>query len=142
MKGVIYIETSAVLRVLLEGDRALAAKIGKARKLVTSALTRVEASRGLLRAERENRIDRRQLREGQAWLRRFLRSCDVIALDDEILDRAADDFPVEPIRTLDALHLASALVWESGMGATTMVSCDDRVRDNAIALGMMVLPAG
>jgi predicted nucleic acid-binding protein len=140
MKGVIYVETSAVLRILLEGDRALAAQLGKAKKLVTSALTRVEATRGLLRAEREGRIDRRQLREGQAWLRRFLRSCDLISLDEEVLERAATDFPVEPIRTLDALHVASALLWESGLGATTMVSLDDRVRGNANALGLKVHP--
>lgn len=141
MKGVIYIETSAVLRVLLEGDRRLMAEIGKAKKLVTSALTRVEATRGLLRAEREHRIDRRQVREGEAWLRKFLRSCDAITLDDDVLARATTEFPVEPIRTLDALHIASALLWESGVGATTMVSCDDRVRDNARALGMKVYPA-
>jgi predicted nucleic acid-binding protein len=140
MKGIVYVETSAVLRVILEGDRSLVTKIGKAKKLVTSALTRVEASRGLLRAETETRIDRRGLREGQAWIRRFLRSCDVIALDEAVLTRAAEGFPIEPIRTLDALHLASALIWESGIGATTIVSCDDRVRDNATALGLTVYP--
>jgi len=140
MKGVVYVETSAVLRVVLEGDRLLVARLGKAKKLVTSSLTRVEAARGLLRAERERRIDRRALREGQAWLRKFLRSCDVISLDETVLDRAADDFPVEPIRTLDALHLASALLWESGIGAATVVSCDDRVRDNARALGLKLHP--
>ena len=140
MKGVVYVESSAVLRALLEGDRPLLAQIANAKKLVTSALTRVEISRALLRAEREGRIDRRQLREGQAWFRRLFRSCDVIAVDTTVLDRAVDDFPVEPIRTLDALHVASALVWDSELGALTMVSCDDRVRDNARALGMRVHP--
>ncbi|MSP60004.1 MAG: PIN domain-containing protein [Myxococcales bacterium] len=140
MKGVVYVETSAVLRILIEGDRLLAARIGKAKKLITSALTGVEATRGLLRAAREGRIDRRLLREGQAWLRRFLRSCDIVVIDHEVLDRAADEFPIEPIRTLDALHVASALRWESGVGATLVVSCEDRVRDNARALGMTVYP--
>jgi predicted nucleic acid-binding protein len=140
MKGAVYVETSAVLRIVLEGDRALASRLGKAKKLVTSTLTRLEAARGLARAEREQRIDRRQLREGAAWLRNFFRSCDLMAMDDDVVERAAVDFPVEPIRTLDALHLAAALLWESNIGSMTVVSCDDRIRDNAAALGMKIHP--
>src|SRR5690242_524959 len=113
----VYVETSAVLRVLLEGDRALLKRIAREKKLVTSVLTQVEAARGLLRATTEQRIDHRQQREGQRWLRSFFRSCDLMALDDAVRERAGQPFPIEPIRTLDALHLASALAWEDGVGS-------------------------
>lgn len=137
----VYVETSAVLRILLEGDKPLLKRIAREKSLVTSVLTQVEASRGLLRAATEGRIDHRQQREGQRWLRGFFRSCDLLSLDDAIRERAGQPFPIEPVRTLDALHLASALAWEEGVGSALMFSCDDRVRDNARALGMTVLPA-
>lgn len=137
----VYVETSAVLRILLEGDKPLLKRIAREKSLVTSVLTQVEASRGLLRAATEGRIDHRQQREGQRWLRGFFRSCDLLSLDDAIRERAGQPFPIEPVRTLDALHLASALAWEEGVGSALMFSCDDRVRENARALGMTVLPA-
>jgi hypothetical protein len=140
-RGCLYVETSAVLRILLEGDRLLAARIGRAARLATSSLTAVEARRGLRRALHEGRIDQRAFREGERWLHRFLRSCDEIALAPEVLGKAGDEFPVEPVRTLDGLHLASALVWEQEIGTVTLASCDDRVRDNGEALGWKVLPA-
>ncbi len=140
MKGAHYVETSAVLRILLEGDRLLAGQLARAKKRVTSALTETEA-RGLLRAASELRIDERRRRESLRVLRALLRSCDVMAVGPEVLDRAGQAFPVEPVRTLDAIHLASALLWEESIGSIVMVSCDDRVRDNAKALGLKLLPA-
>ncbi len=62
-------------------------------------------------------------------------------IDAEVLERAAAA-PVEPIRTLDALHLASALLWESSIGSTTIASCNDRVRDFAAAPSDVRLVSG
>lgn len=140
MKRAVYVETSAVLRILLEGDRALLARVAREKKLITSTLTQIEANRALVRAVTEKRIDPRRQREGQRWLRTFFRSCDLLEMDDAIRERAGQPFPIEPVRTLDAIHLASALVWEEGVGTALMVSCDDRVRDNALALGLQVVP--
>jgi hypothetical protein len=61
-------------------------------------------------------------------------------LDASVLSRARQSFPVGPVRTLDALHLASALAWDQAIGRLTVVSCDDRVRANALALGFDVVP--
>ena len=139
-RGCLYVETSAILRILLEGDRLLAARLARASRLATSALTAVEAQRGLRRALVDRRIDRRAFREGDRWLHRFLRSCDEIALVSEVLARAGQEFPVEPVRTLDGIHLASALLWDHEIGGLSMVSCDDRIRNNAIALGWKIIP--
>jgi len=57
-----------------------------------------------------------------------------------VLSRARQAFPVEPVRTLDALHLASVLAWDQAIDRLTVVSCDDRVRSNALALGFDVVP--
>lgn len=134
-----YVETSALLRVLLDGDAALQPEIS-GEGLITSALTFVEASRAIARAKRERRLDARSARETKRQLAAFERSCDIIAMDDEVLRRAREEFPVEPIRSLDAIHLASVRVLDDELGGLEVASCDDRVRENAAALGFVLVP--
>ena len=140
MKGALYLESSAIVRVTVERHPLLRARIEAARKVTTSTLMETETRRAIVRAEREGRIDGRQRRESEAWLGTIVRVCEIVSMDDAILARAAADFPVEPVRTLDAIHLASALHWAEAIGTLTMVSCDDRVRENAKAFGWKVLP--
>ena len=47
-------------------------------------------------------------------------------------------FPGEPIRTLDALHLASALVARAAVADLAFLSQDEKVRASARALGLRV----
>ena len=57
------------------------------------------------------------------------------------MDRARRRFPREPVRALDALHLATVLRigdFRPGLG---VLSFDRRIRANAAALGFDVLPA-
>ena len=136
----LYVETSAILRGLLEGDEGVLKLIQSELVRVTSAITIVEIERALRRATREGRVNAAQVREARRWVREFRDSCDVIAVEDMVLERASRDFEVEPVRTLDALHIASALLWEERLGALAIASCDKRVRDNATAHGMDVLP--
>lgn len=71
-------------------------------------------------------------------LRRFERRCYVVAITDAVLARVRRPFPVEPIRTLDAVHLATAELLGEPPPLMTIVSRDDRVRDNAVALGYAI----
>ena len=71
-------------------------------------------------------------------LRRFERRCYVVAITDAVLARVRRPFPVEPIRTLDAVHLATAELLDEPPQLMTIVSRDDRVRDNAVALGFAI----
>jgi len=136
----LYVETSALLRVLLDGDEALRPVLS-GEGLFTSALTFVEAVRAVSRARRERRLDAREAREAERQLAAFERSCDAIALDDEVLRRAREEFPEEPVRSLDAIHLACLRVLDDELGGFEVASCDDRVRRNATALGFAVVPA-
>ncbi len=136
----VYAETSAVLRVMLEGDRALGDVFASAARLVTSALTFVEADRGLRRARADRRLDSRRFARGDRWLMRFARACDAMPLTDDVLARARRDCPVEPLRTLDALHLASIRLWDEQVGSITVASTDQRVRANAAAWGFTLVP--
>lgn len=104
---------------------------------MTSALTLAEAARAILRARTGGRLTPEQERASVLALRRFERRCYVVAVTDAVLARVRRPFPVEPIRTLDAVHLATAeLLGEPP--PLTIVTRDARVRENAVALGYAV----
>jgi predicted nucleic acid-binding protein len=71
-------------------------------------------------------------------LRRFERRSYVVAVTEEVLARVRRPFPVEPIRTLDAVHLATAELLGEPPQLVTVVTRDARVRENARALGYTV----
>jgi hypothetical protein len=74
-------------------------------------------------------------------LTRFARSCDTLALNAAILERARRDFPVEPVRTLDGLHLATLKMWDDTVGPVSVLSTDSRIRASAAAWGLSLVPA-
>jgi hypothetical protein len=61
-------------------------------------------------------------------------------MDEEIAERARRPFPIEPIRTLDAIHLATASVARSLVPGLTLLSLDKRIRACGEALGFQALP--
>ncbi len=71
-------------------------------------------------------------------LRRFERRCYIVGVTDAVLARVRRPFPVEPIRTLDAVHLATAEMLGEPPALMTIVTRDSRVRENAEALGYAV----
>lgn len=54
--------------------------------------------------------------------------------------RAEQSFPVEPVRTLDAIHLASALLLRHSVPDLVVVSTDEHIRTNASQLGFAIFP--
>jgi len=65
----------------------------------------------------------------------------ILELSREVAERAEGSFAVEPVRTLDALHLASALLLRQALPDLRILSTDDRVRSNGRGLGFEVFPA-
>jgi predicted nucleic acid-binding protein len=59
----------------------------------------------------------------------------------DVVDRARQPFPGDPIRTLDAIHLASALVARSAVAGLEILTLDERIRQAARRLGVRVQPA-
>ncbi len=58
----------------------------------------------------------------------------------DIVDRARRPFPSEPVRTLDAIHLASALAVRSTIPSMELLSLDDRIRRAGEQLGFRLQP--
>jgi predicted nucleic acid-binding protein len=84
------------------------------------------------------RITAQQHRAALVTLQRFARRCHRVSVTESILIRAGLPFPAEPIRTLDAIHLATAEALGHSPALVTIVTRDSRVRENAEALGYAV----
>lgn len=129
----IYLDSSAVLKlVLLEAETApldawLRTNLGTA--LVSSELGKIE----VLRAAR--RASKAALYEARA----VVDDLDLIALDAAVQDLASDiGDPL--LRTLDALHLASALLVADVL--TAFVSYDQRLLAAARSAGLTAVAPG
>jgi predicted nucleic acid-binding protein len=136
----LYMESSALLRILLEGDPLLEKMTGGFEAYLTSALTLVEVPRVLARARREARLTEEGTQETHSRFAAFVRSCSVAEITREVRVRAALDFPLEPVRSLDAIHLATVVVWGDTIAPMVVASTDQRVRRNAQALGYALIP--
>ena len=130
-----YVESSALLAALLEHEPTVLAALRGAGRLVTSALTVAEASRGIVRARVSGRLTADQETAATRGLRTFQRRCAIVGVTDVVLTRTGRRFPVEPVRTLDAVHLATIEMLAESPPLMTVVTRDDRVRNNARAMG-------
>jgi hypothetical protein len=64
----------------------------------------------------------------------------VLELSPQVASRAEQAFPVEPVQTIDAVHLASALLLRHSVPDLVVLSTDARVRENASQLGFELFP--
>jgi predicted nucleic acid-binding protein len=136
----LYVESSALLRLLLEGDDAVESAVSEFESFFTSALTLIEVPRALARARREERLNAAQVEQVHRRYAAFVRACGVAEISRTVRVRAALEFPVEPVRSLDAIHLATAVVWSDVLESMVVASSDDRIVRNALALGYQVVP--
>lgn len=126
------------MAAFLEADAGAQEAIRGPGRRITSSLTLAEAHRALLRARLAGRLSADQERGAIRGLQTFGRRCELIAVSDEVLVRAGRPFPVEPIRTLDAIHLASVELLGEPPQLVTVVTRDARVLNNARAMGYSV----
>lgn len=133
----VYAETSAVLRWLFaeEGGEALRLRLAEAEKVTASRLTLIETRRVVRRAERAGRMTAADSADVLAVFAQAASTWAVLEITEEIARRAEDGFPAEPVRTLDAIHLASALFLRQSFPDLVILSADERVSANAALLG-------
>lgn len=135
---VIYLETSALLNWLLGESKSAEVRktVDRAEVVLTSKLTLAEVERALLRAESQGTLRGGDAQRLRGLLNKAQPSWTRMSVSDEVLNRAARPFPVEPIRTLDAIHLATALEFTATFPDLQLLSFDSRISENAEALGI------
>lgn len=109
--------------------------------IIASDLTLIECDRVLLRAAALGELTEAEAADRRAHLTNAAAHWTVLRIGGEIVDRARQSFPGDPICTLDAIHLASALTARSAVAGLALLSLDDRVRGCAQRLGLDVLPS-
>jgi predicted nucleic acid-binding protein len=133
-----YVETSALLAALLGQDSSAMNALDADGEFVTSSLTFAEANRALVRARVARQLTPAMEATTVAALRRIEERCKVVPVSDDVLSRAGRPFPVEPIRTLDAVHLATLELVADAPQLTTIITRDRRIRANARLLGYVL----
>jgi predicted nucleic acid-binding protein len=110
--------------------------------VVASDLTLIECDRVLLRARLLGELSEVEAADRRAHLTVSASHWQVLRIGAEVVARAREPFPDDPIRTLDAIHLASALVARSAIAGLQLLSLDSRIRTAGEKIGFGVLPAG
>ena len=136
---ILYAESSAILRWLLgaPGSDSIRAALGRAEVVFSSRLTVVEVERAIARRLSEGHMREAHAAEARRLFAAGLAQWRVVELTIPIAERAAQPFPNEPVRALDAIHLATVL-FVSRVAAPSVLSTDERILRNARTLGLAV----
>lgn len=138
----LYVESSAVLAWLLDepGAAIIRQTLAEAETVLASDLTLIECERVLHRAAALGELSEAEAADRRAYLAKAAMHWHILRIGPEVVDRARRPFPGDPIRTLDAIHLASALVARSAVAGLALLSLDDRIRVVGKRLGLTLLP--
>jgi uncharacterized protein len=126
-----YLDSSAIVKLAVREpeSNALRAYLRRRRSVVASALARADALRALLPGGEQ------AVARGRTVLRRL----ELVRVNDRVLNEAGILLPAT-LRTLDAIHLATALLFADDLDG--LVTYDDRMAEAAAALGQHVIRPG
>ena len=132
-----YVDTSVVLRHLLGQQKAL--DWTNWRAAYSSEILGVEVRRVIDRLRLGSALDDDGVAQAQQTLTRLERSIGLISLTRAVLRRAALPMPTV-VKTLDAIHLASALLFQERRGDSLIFATHDFQQATAArALGFDVI---
>jgi len=124
-----YVDGSVILRLALGQANALV-EWSKIRRGVASALVKTESLRTLDRLRLRAKLSDAEVATRRAAILSLIGSLEVVELDAAVLDRASQPMPTE-LGALDAIHLATALLWKEMTGVEITVA----THDEALGLG-------
>ncbi len=124
-----YVDASVLLRVAL-AQPDLLPEWSHIRRGVSSALVMAESLRTLDRLRLRAKLPDAEVAKRRATILALIASLELVEIDAVVLERAAQPMPTE-LGTLDAIHLATALLWKEMMGVALVMA----THDGALALG-------
>ena len=132
----VYVDSSVLLRIVLgEPDRLrIWPTITNA---VSSELIRLECLRTIDRARTRLGLPDRQVAQYRADVLEAVDAFSLVALDSIVLERASEPFPTA-LGSLDAIHLASALLIRDDLDGLAFATHDDQLGMAARATGFQV----
>lgn len=124
-----YVDASVLLRVALGQSNSLR-EWREIDRGISSALISTESLRALDRLRLRHGLSDQEVANRRAAIISLILSLEVAAIDASVLDRAAQPMPTE-LGTLDAIHLATALLWKDMTQSDLVMATHDR----SLALG-------
>lgn len=139
---ILYAESSAILAWLFDepAKQTIVADLANADLVLSSELTKAECHRSIQRAIDAGRTTPAAAQLTATDFETAMATWVVFPVTSEMYDRAGRPFPGEPIRTLDAIHLACVLEANLQYPDVAVLSLDVRIRRVAAALGFQIRP--
>jgi len=132
-----YVDSSVLLRKVL-GEPSPFEEFSKASYFVSSQLLRVECLRTMHRLRIGGGLNDEEMAKRSRILHQAFQYFEFVEISQEVLDRASEAFPTS-LGTLDALHLASAILWQrQQQRELTILTHDSELGRAARALGFEV----
>ena len=132
-----YIDTSALLRVVLREPDAVD-DLRSFDGLVSSELIAVESRRTIDRLRLQGSLSAEEAADRVRTVSEWLEAIDLVLVRPPVLSRASEPMPM-PLGTLDAMHLATALIWRDRVGPLpAMITHDTTLGAAARAFGFDV----
>ena len=135
--GQVYVDSSVIVAATLEQPGALRGVRWAA--AVSSELIVAELLRTLDRLRLTASTPDAELAQLREEAERNLAKLDLVPIDRAVLRRAGGAFPVA-VKTLDAIHLATALLWDEQAGEIVFLTLDRQLANAARACGLTVYP--
>ena len=133
-----YIDSSVLLRIVLRQPNALK-QWSTIERGVGCALVEVECLRTLDRLRLAEGLGDDQIAIRREAVFRLIEAMEIVELTRPVLARAAQPLPTA-LGTLDAIHLATALLWQERNGADlVMATHDSTLATAAKASGLRVV---
>lgn len=119
-----YVDASVLLRIAL-GQRDALREWHDVHQGVSSALITVESLRTLDRLRIRANLADSEIASRRATVLKLIASLEIVEITSSVLERAAQPMPAER-GTLDAIHLATALLWKESEDAELVMATHDR----------------
>lgn len=118
-----YIDSSVLLRIVLGQPGALE-EWSTVERGIASALIEVECLRAVDRLRFQGSLSSEELASSREAIYRILDSLEIVEIDSSVLSSAARPMPT-PLGTLDAIHLATCLLWQEQFGEAPVMATHD-----------------
>ncbi len=119
-----YVDASVLLRLALGQPDALR-EWRDIHQGISSALITIESLRTLDRLRIRAKLTDSEVASRRASVLKMIASLEIVEITSPILERAAQPMPTE-LGTLDAIHLATALLWKESEDAELIIATHDR----------------
>ncbi len=133
----VYVDSSVLLRVAL-GEPHPLREWRRISRPIASELIRLECRRTIDRARIRERLSDETVAQQRGVVLEIIDTFDIVPLNTVVLERAAEPFPTL-VGSLDAMHLATALLIRSQVEHLRFATHDAELAIAARAMGFEVL---